>query len=704
MISDLAITSNSGGAVVPNETFSAVIQPVRDVSAYLARRTPVMFRREEMPLFLTLPNAPENNFLRDETEMLCTACEMVRDLIADASVQAACKKILGQFPICGWKLGTFRQKIDWWVEQRDWTVLVNRSRAGGGWIERDCGLPDAFLDFCAGRIGEFKRKDAATTALRSILRQWETGVNHRGQEEVIPGYAANWRGRVRDVLPAGWTTGNIHRQLKQRAKLTKATKALLHHGISAARTYIAQVRSTREGLRFLEEVQFDDVKVDFRVFDTATGKPVDLWLLIAHDRATGMLLGFGLRPATVREDGSQTHLKLQDAKQLIGWTLERYGVPPYKMTFKFERGTASPEDSAAALEEMLHGRLNCSFTSMIRGNSPSGYLERALGNSKGKASLESNNRIGHLLAAGLPGQVGPHYGARPMDVAAREKECVLIWKAVEEMPAGLRERLRAEFGYPLLTLPQARRELVRVFNLRNARTDHNMEGFEKIVVRNSQGDEVQRMESPAERMVRLCEGLQFDAVSPEILCAFYEHTQRARRVEEDGHIRFTHEGRLLEFCPPGADYALRVGTKVLGYFHPDNPRFLHLTDGRGGILGTWLRRALVRHDDRVAIAEAIALQASALKVAKARAAELNGGETQRLAGMRERNARLMDEASFVDVTTTPVMRTVISDPLANHLNRAKEFIEANPPEVKPIADCTEEILAREEAAPEVKFD
>ena len=84
----------------------------------------------------------------------------------------------------------------------------------------------------------------------------------------------------------------------------------------------------------MEEVQFDDVKVDFRVFDTSTGKPVDLWLLIAHDRATSMLLGFGMRPATVREDGSQVHLKLRDTKQLAGWVLERYGVPPYRMTWK----------------------------------------------------------------------------------------------------------------------------------------------------------------------------------------------------------------------------------------------------------------------------------------------------------------------------------------------------------------------------------
>ncbi len=109
---------------------------------------------------------------------------------------------------------------------------------------------------------------------------------------------------------------------------------------------------TREGLRFMERIQFDDVKTDWRIFDPVTGEPMDLWLLVARDVATGVLLGFGMRPARVREDGSQEHSKLIDMKMLCAWLLERYGLPPYLMTWIIERGAATlSAGSIAALQE-----------------------------------------------------------------------------------------------------------------------------------------------------------------------------------------------------------------------------------------------------------------------------------------------------------------------------------------------------------------
>jgi hypothetical protein len=639
------------------------LQPVVNVPAYLAARSPVADCNQEEPLLITLPAR-----VRDETRALCRACLLVLARVGQGSkVQPACIAVIAIFGRWSWKLNTFRPKYDAWAKAGDWVVLVNRAKAGAAWIDRNFGLPDAFLDFAAGRVGEFKRGDATAEALRSIRRQWQTGFNHRGEVEVIPGYESGWHERRTGMVPAGWSLGNLREQLKRRAKITRAQKALLHEGISAARAFIPQIRSTRDGLRFMEEVQFDDVKCDFRVFDTGTGKPVDLWLLVAHDRATAMLLGFGMRPATVREDGSQEHLTLRDMKQLSGWLLERYGLPPYRMTWKVENGTATYTDgTAAAIEELLPQRIHVSFSQMISGASPSGYLERALGNSKGKASLESHNRIMHLIGAGLPGQVGPHYGVRPKDIAAREAECVRIWSAASEMPDGLRERLVNEFGYPLLTLQQARQELVRIFSIRNARTDHSLEGFEKILVSGPQGP-MQRMESPAERASRLCAGLAFDRVSPEVICAFYEHTQRVVTVTDAGEIEFTHESRKLTFASLDGTHPA-PGSRLLAYFHPDDPRFLHVTTGKGAMVGTWLRRALVKNGDPAALADAMHYAGRALKTAKDRAAQLNHGEVRRLTEMRERNAQLLQANTFIDVT--PVARMdlrEVSSPVAGAL-------------------------------------
>ena len=99
------------------------------------------------------------------------------------------------------------------------------------------------------------------------------------------------------------------------------------------------------------------------------------------------------------------------------------------------------------------------------------------------------------------------------------------------------------------------------------------------------------------------------------------------------------------------EFALVADRKVLGYFNPNDPRFLTLTDGRGGILGTWLRRGLVGHDDRSALSAAIRHSVSALNTAKGRATELATGERAELAAMRTHNGVTVDEEPWAHMTT-----------------------------------------------------
>jgi hypothetical protein len=301
---------------------------------------------QEYRLFEKLPIT-----LRSEVRRLEAAMVYVQNLTTGKGkikVQTACQKALAIYPDFK-PLKTFRGKFDVWNKEQDWLLLVNRAKAGTAW-QRPAngtgrGLSDRFLDYVAKRAGEFRRADALEQAILSIHRQWATGRTQRGVEEVIPGYEEVWATRTRALLPEGWHPSNLRNQLKKRAKWTKATKALLHEGIHAAKEYLPQVHATRGGeipLRFMELVQFDDVRCDFRVMDTESGQVNDLWLLVARDVATTMLLGFGMRPARARDDGTQEHLKLQDMKQLCGWLLETYGLPPYLMTWRIERGTATP--------------------------------------------------------------------------------------------------------------------------------------------------------------------------------------------------------------------------------------------------------------------------------------------------------------------------------------------------------------------------
>ena len=710
----------AGAPALSFQPLGFILQPCTNIPAYLATRKPVSRFEQERHLFITLPDK-----LRDEIETLFAAIDLVDAYVnGGLSVNKSCHQVACSISLRGsWK--TFRADYDLWKRTRDWVSLVNRAKAGSAWQDRQDGLSDLFLEFCSERLGQFAREDGKRQALLSIKHQWRTGRNEHGEREPIPGYGdrpVRLKGRIvtggywqdwfsaigyrilsmpRSPIPlecpgepTGWHMSNIRRQIKARGLFTKSVQALLHEGPAAARSHLPQVRFDRNHagpngtpMLFLQIVEFDDVKVDFRVVDPESGQECDLWLLIARDRGTNILLGFGMRPAKTRDDGSQEHLRLRDMKQLCGWILERYGLPPYQMIWKLEHGTATlPPAARLALHELLgkiptpQGGGECvpaidiSYSSMLGGPSPTGYQQRAVGNSKGKASLESCNRLGHTMLSHIPGQTGKSYLTRPADLAARGKETVQIWQTSQQLP----EHLRKEVGYPILTLAQAREHLFRCFQLQNERTEHDLQGFEEVVeiwdgqrwtnqavaprVENQKSKIKIRQESPLERCARLVAPYrdQWRQISPDIITAFYEHTIRQVIVKTNGLI----VDRGIEFMPPNPQPSTlnpQPGAKLLAYSHPDDPAYLHLTDGRGRIVGTWLRRSLAH--DRDTLQTAIRYSQSALSAAKEVAADYATAERERLEAMRAKNAELLQANTFVEVARPqfPALKSEISN-------------------------------------------
>lgn len=623
---------------------ASLLQPVRDLAAYLASRRPVPHYRDEPALWLRVPA-----LLRLEVKAHLDAFAVVaRYRRARLSVTRACAETLTYFSTWNWKLTTFRGKYDLWLLKRDWLVLLNRAKAGADWQERDYGLPNEFLDFVAARMARFGRRDGKRQAILSVQAQWRTGLNPDGLPEPVPGYARQWSERNARVLPVGWHESNIARQVKARGKFLKAHRLLLHEGESAARAVLPQVLQDRSQLRFLELVTFDDVRVDWLIMHE--GHACELWLLVARDEATRMVLGFVMHPANVREDGRATHLGARHMKQLAGWMLERYPLPPYVVNWKLERGTAGLDEAVrAALGELLGDRIQFSITSMIGASaSPAGYKEKAKGNSRGKASHEAHNRLLHTQASYIGGQTGDRWDVRPADLEARAREAVEIWQLREQLP----DHLRGNLQYPILTLNQAREHLFRIFNAQNERTAHDLQGFEDVVELVA-GQPRQRKESPLERAARLIAQVhgEWTPVSPVIVRAFYEHTERAVVVKDNGEISFDVDGKTYTFAHAGVP--LVPGTKALAYFHPDDPAFVHLTDGRGAMLGTWVRRALVKYGDTDALAAALRYTHIARAAARNAANVLATPERDRLEALRAQNAELMQLAQFTDVTPAP---------------------------------------------------
>lgn len=654
--------------------------PVADIAQYLEQRNPVPHFDSERQLFITLPETQR----RELSALLgerpgSGAFGYLQSLVkARLSVSQSCLKALSLFRLRD-NPKTIRAKFDLWTKSQDWLVLVNKSKAGAAWQETTVGLPDAFITQVAvPYFGRYRRADARRQAILGIHRWWRTGKNIKGETLPMPGYEKGWSRRAAALLPDGFSESNIRRQITARNAFDPATQKLLHESIAAAKEFLPQVLGTRAGLRFLEEITFDDVRTDFLVFDPRTGQPCELWLLIARDTATAMVLGFVMHFSLSRPDGSDSHLGQKEMRELAAWILERYPLPPYTSVWRIERGTATlSAGSAAALQELaglvtpcepLSPAIRISYTGMVGGSSPAGLREKAKGNSRGKASHESHNRLLHTQAAHLPGQTGNRWDVRPADLNARAKESIATWELRNRLP----EHLRGQEKYTLLTPAEAREHLVRIFIEQNFRDDHALEGFAEVLEWFDPADGklkprntcpfplppgariVKRMERPVERALKLIGSYQFRPVSPEIIIAFLSHLQRKVAIKPSGEIELSIDDRKIRFAPPeecarpGRSSVLS-GRSVLAYYSPNDPAFLHVTDGRGGILGTWYRRDRVPHADQEALRQAIRYTAGALKAAKEYAARLAQPERLELEAIRLHNAQLDRGNEFIEI-------------------------------------------------------
>lgn len=643
------------------------LQPVADVAECLADRKPQPDPEKELALFITLPDDQKLNV----TELFA-AFQRVSARLKDLSVSRACEQVLAmdRFAKRPWTLKTFREKFDAYRKSNDWVSLVNRSKCDNRWKETTVGLADAFLDFVASQyLGRYARADAKRQAILALHRHWKTGRNQFGDEQVIPGYevlpdGSPWKRRNRELLPEGWTYWNILRQIKAREKFSRAAQAMLHDSTAAAVEFLPQIARTREDMRFMEEITFDDVRFDYLILNEDTRQPEELWALIARDTATSMVLGFVLYPATERADGTVSHLGAKQMKELAGQLLETYPLPPYPVHWKVERGTATIALGVkAALGELFGNRIIVSYTKMLGGKSPVGYAEKRKGNSRGKASHESHNRLFHTQGSFIPGQTGNNYEVRPSDLNARCDEARQIAEGAQRLP----EHLRGDVRYTLLTLPQARAR-VREFSIQqNERTDHKLENFEQLLEWFDPADGkmhpadsvphplppgakiVPRKEMPVERALKLIRQVSdWTPASPAIVVSFLEHSEKIVEVAKNGEIAFDHEGKRLTFVPAGVP--LIPGQKVLAYFHAADPGFIHLTNGKGSVLGTWVRKGRVRSGDVTALEDAMRYTHAAKAAAETRARELAAPQIADLEALRAHNARLHE---FTQVTDTP---------------------------------------------------
>ena len=501
----------------------------------------------------------------------------------------------------------------------------------------------AFRDFIGGYFQQNQRK--CKPGYRKFLRYWFAGGD-------IPGYGTwqkYWEKKGRHdlrvcprVLPPGWSYDNLIRL----AKPPQVELVLARQGTAAALALLPPIPSTRDGLRPLEFVTFDDVDRDWKLQVAGYTQPVRLMQLANRDMAAAKFIRAGCRPQLPNDfdPTKKQRLRISDMKLLVAVTLLDVGYAKnYISHYVLENGTATLfQEDAWALYQVTNGHVVCCYAQM-HGGLVLAWDERAKGNSRSKAGHESDHNRLHNEAADRPGQVGKDRDHSPAELTFMEREAVALAKTRNVLAPHEFNRLRMPFPMLDQAIAAAMADLEKL----NDRTDHQLEGFQRILQWRLKGeldwrsqaeleswlqqtgktfDEVcpslielnpyPRLETPNERWRRLCLGVEF--VKPPFAAIQRLLDDHELCKVKQGHIEFQKDNRKFEYWPEREADALPdyddLPKQYLGWYVPYAMDYLILTSEDGGYVGTWRRMKLNRLDPE-ALAAAIKYKTSLLKTA-----------------------------------------------------------------------------------------
>lgn len=586
-------------------------------------------------------------------------------------------------------------------------------------------LPKEFLTFVAGRfLGNQRVCRAAHTRIVIEWKRWlQTGVRPEGWERCgydrCPAPSAN-----RSGLPEGWSYDN----LMERARPTKTELAIARVGTVAAKGLLPYVPVGREGARFMEWIEFDDVKLDRRAIVPPHG-PVEVVQFGALDVASGVYLIFGQRPVLPREDKTKEMLTRRDFLFLVAALFEKYGFPTeYTCHLILERGTATLSAAEAhALYDITGGQVVCGYTGM-KGEFVVAWDEKATGNSSGKANIESFHNTFHNAGAHLRGQTGKDREHAPALEFGRRREAMDLMKLGALLPAELRGLIPNAYASP----EECYLETLEIVDQLNRRETHEMEGFDKIPVWRMKGggtlwrnmDELahlpadvlalgeetlkqliewsNRVETPHERMEKLKQGVNFARVNEAVWVRFYEDGKAEAVVSERLWVELKRDGVTMVFGPDEPSAALPAKTEVLAYFAQHDPDRAHITVN-GRYVGSWPRVRGAGRGDPDAKRAGIARSNRYLRAAVA-GVRGKSGEALLQQTYRSQQINALSAAAVPVLARAAEARLQeISTPGAEGLQAMTRAVQAVPARsVQPVLatepsepnDCTAELLAR----------
>jgi transposase InsO family protein len=356
--------------------------------------------------------------------------------------------------------------------------LLDKRRLGpSAWnTRRESGLPVADQELV--KLYCEKNQRNSKVQIRALRRDWKAGkVKAEAPFNPVTGY------------PRGWDTRNLYKYAPTKFEL-KSNRL----GRAAAATERSLVYTTRRDLYVGQFYLFDDLWHDHfvNVLDQRkTGRPLEFHTL---DLASACKFAWGMRVRMETEAGMDS-LKEADFRFLLAYVLSAYGYHPNGTTLVVEHGTAAIKEWLEAfLFDASGGLVKVSRSGMEGAAAHAGqYAGRSKGNFRFKAALESLGNLIHNEMGCLPGQAGKDRDHRPEQLHGLLKHNDALLAAFSHLSP---ERA-AMLQWPLLTIQQFQVIADEIYARINARTDHNLEGWDLHYVPDPRSGGMRRM-SPVE--------------------------------------------------------------------------------------------------------------------------------------------------------------------------------------------------------------
>ncbi len=362
-------------------------------------------------------------------------------------------------------------------------------------------LPKAFITHWRKRCAAHQRMKA--------LSVWHDLMAELIGGAIIPGYDGDWRAiwllehpgclvparcpyaadHRRNAHPRGWS----YRNLKAIAPEVDVWKAATQ-GVAAARAFLPSLPHTRVGLGPMEVITMDDVWHDVEVLflngrEMPTHeRPVEVGVL---DVLTGCHVAWQVWPVRRRADGSREMVDASVQRFIQAQLFCGIGIHPRGLTELLEHGTAGLAEAEvqrinAILARYITPPKGRQWLTVCRSSTTGEpiakglFCERACGNPRHKAMIESSWNLLHNALAALPAQVGKDRDHAPADQEGLRREDKALLQMVNDVakanPAALDILRQAEFHAVSF---HKFKEALRLVKARiNARTDHTLEGWE----------------------------------------------------------------------------------------------------------------------------------------------------------------------------------------------------------------------------------